>query len=744
MVARFWLQSDMRDRSYNYGSFITQDMLDESYKAQENQLELVVDVGNFSVADRPKYLGTRFYEGRMIDLPKAERIMPEMLSANVEFSECKITISNIDGKYTEYLPGGSQYSTFQGVPVSISMGLRDVQESLIPIFSGVVSYENGVSFSRNDITFKFRDRLEKLNTKYPLESITIDNYPEVPESNIGKLIPLHLGDWTGNWEWQENGTFSYPVGDSTLNVINVTPVGYGAGMQGIYVSPATSLDTGGVFLFNTGGRAGKTYHPLNIEDVVIKRGSNYLQASFQESPVSRGGHWCVIVDGIKGRTITDEIIIYTYQYSAGDEAIIKCKIPITGYDWLPSRDCNPLEQALEALFALARIDSGEIDFASWAAMRDNIGARGGGTQLSSISAYGVYPNPTSFFGKKMYIDVLDHSDSVVGFCVWFQNEFYQPHEPEPAEVEYRTIITVPLYQAEEYTAYEIIESLKNSLEQELIVYATLKIGYQNDEEAWLNIDNLVKGPCPAINVFDTGLTAQILRAGTNPSGLRTRIAFNDATKTVIGSVASLLKCVLVDVYVNSNLDLAFSSIWPQDWPTLEEMPIVNQYDISEDTISVSSEPRVFLTEAQANFSWIPWLNTNGGTTKKIRNDNADYLIQRTISKEFDVPSLYREDDALDVLAVYVRLASASLVTITMELGWRHLLLDLGDFISLNIKSGNLNYENVPCQVRKISILPKVTGSEVQLVSFINFSYPNYVSPSHARNLSSWDVQLTNA
>jgi hypothetical protein len=756
MVDRFWLQEDQRDRSFAYATQITDDMLAESFGFQENQLELITSVGSFRFADRPKYVGVDFYEGRIASLPKAERVMPDIFSSNVELSECSLTVCNVDGYFTKYLPGGEDYKTFIGDNVMIQMCLRNEESSKKSIFLGAVSYENGVSYNVNEITFKFRDKLDFLNNKYPLESITKEAFPDAPQENIGKLIPIALGDFTANWEWKENGTQTYSVGEASgLVVVNMTPVGLGGGLPGYCVGVG---HTGGAyFLFHTGGRAGKTYRPLHIEDVMIKRGSNYLWGVMVEAPWAVAGHWACYVTHVKARTEDGDLTYYPYEHAAGDLAVIKVKVPIEGETWDELRDTSPMEQAKEALIALGRLSSYDIDGASFELMKGALLPSSSGGGSGKIKIAGNFPTELngSLFGGFFTFSVYKEDGSVYKMLVWFNDVWQGTPYPEIAFLDlfdnaaFPGLSTTPSNNKADcgnaaLLADWIATNLNMSIGDEGQRLCKFEVSVTSDTEAYIYLRPYYRG-IAASPIF-TGLpfSWEVEEGAVVTDGVKTRIYFGDNDKTVLSSVGSLLKCALIDMYVDKNLKISFSSLWPQHYPQLGQIKNVLQYDIVEPSVEVYSDQKNFFTCAQANYSWLSWINRAGGQTKRMKNSNAEAQVGRSIIKEIDLPALYREADALAVLSTYIRLASAYLVSLKMKLGWKHLLRDLGEFVCVSFKQGSLNFDKVPCQIRKIAILPEVTGLEVEVVAFINFSYPNYISPSAAKNLSSFSQILEDA
>jgi hypothetical protein len=107
-------------------------------------------------------------------------------------------LSNADGRYNKFLPGGADFGGWIGRSVIVSIGLRDVASSYVAIFRGVVTEEGGFSRSVKSITIKARDSLEKINVSFPPDVFTQSTYPKAVDDLWGKTIPLIYGDWTVN------------------------------------------------------------------------------------------------------------------------------------------------------------------------------------------------------------------------------------------------------------------------------------------------------------------------------------------------------------------------------------------------------------------------------------------------------------------------------------------------------------------------------------------------------------------
>lgn len=192
--------SSSNRKPYLTATSISQALLDASSDNLSNQIELIVDIeapdgSIIRASDRNKYVGEHFYEA-LTNFPTVNRTIGEFLGQGIVFSEMQFELSNADGRFNKYLPGGANFGGWIGRSVTVKIGLRDVESSYVAIFRGSVTEEGGFSRSVKSITIKARDVLEKINVSFPADIFAQADYPKASDDLWGTTIPLIYGDWT--------------------------------------------------------------------------------------------------------------------------------------------------------------------------------------------------------------------------------------------------------------------------------------------------------------------------------------------------------------------------------------------------------------------------------------------------------------------------------------------------------------------------------------------------------------------
>lgn len=311
--------SDRRRESYLSATDLTQAELDETARGGENQIEAICvitkTVGETTytlrVADRPKFVGDYFYQGRA-KFPAAVRTLAALQSPSVQYSEMEIELANADGFYNQYLVGGANYFSFIGARLEVKIGLRDIAASFKTVFDGIVPDQDGFSAGVSALVIRARDKFASLSVAVPLPVINETDYPSAPNENLGKMIPLVLGDWTAGFNVNEGtGVEVVTVSDVQHNVLTASPSNFYGGVPGYYVG-------GGHFVFSIG-----TFTPEAVQACYIKRGDKILQCNFNATPANAAGYWTVQVTNLK----TDAPGTCAYEYQQGDVAMVSVKVP---------------------------------------------------------------------------------------------------------------------------------------------------------------------------------------------------------------------------------------------------------------------------------------------------------------------------------------------------------------------------------------------------------------------------------
>ena len=305
--------NDIRVKIYENASSITQDFLDKTFSYGETKLQAVCEITNGSniikVSSIPKYVGDDFYEGRAV-LPAIKKTLGSFLNPVFQFEDTNISVSNVDGELNKYFINGDSYNTFIGSQIVFKLGISDISSSYIEIFKGDIKNQNGIEQSKDIIQFNAQNILTNYNRTLSLPQITSAVFPSAPSNNIGKKIPVVIGDWTVGCNVVLTGSTKVNVSGTDYDAETYTTNNFYGGIIGYYIG-------GGYFVFATGN-----YTPSTISNTWLKRGDKLLAVNFNSTAQVVGGYYTCLISSIKksgGGTIA-------YSYEQGDELIISVSI----------------------------------------------------------------------------------------------------------------------------------------------------------------------------------------------------------------------------------------------------------------------------------------------------------------------------------------------------------------------------------------------------------------------------------
>jgi hypothetical protein len=163
-------------------------------------LEMICEIelpggGKVYASDRNKYVGDRFYEA-LLNFPSIEQTIGEWLENEFEFSTVTLQLSNVDGRFNDYMPSGTAFSSWIGKTVVVKLGLRDVASTYRTIFAGKITDIGGIGRTTKTIVIISRDQNDVLNTQFPQTTFEKTTYPYLENSVEGLCVPFVLGNWT--------------------------------------------------------------------------------------------------------------------------------------------------------------------------------------------------------------------------------------------------------------------------------------------------------------------------------------------------------------------------------------------------------------------------------------------------------------------------------------------------------------------------------------------------------------------
>lgn len=329
-------------RSYLTATVLDQTLLNNCADNLETKIEMVLEIekpgGGFIYAsDRNKYVGGTFYEALLV-FPTITRTVGEWLSPALQFSTVTLELSNADGRFNEYLPGGANYNSFIGRQLIIKIGLAEQAATYSTIFSGKITEVAGFSRSTFSVTFIARDSKEAFNVSFPNVSLTRSAYPDLDDSTVGQILPVIYGDYTTSLDPDPAIVPCYVLNGADANVLG----GSRNNVQfRIAAHDLSYFDSANVYL-----QKSDAYYLVTAADVVnVNPNNNYF-----EIDQNTGNLWAP-----NGSA---------YLFEKDDKFFVRVK----GKD-LGSYDDNIVWQARDILMTYAGAVSGDFD-ANWSSYRD--------------------------------------------------------------------------------------------------------------------------------------------------------------------------------------------------------------------------------------------------------------------------------------------------------------------------------------------------------------------------------------
>lgn len=552
-------------RSYLYATLLDQTLLNNCADNFETRIEMVVDIekpggGYIYASDRNKYVDGIFYEA-LLTFPTITRTVGEWLSPTLQFSTVTLELSNADGRFNKYLPGGDDYDSFIGKNISVKIGLAEQLSTYKIIFSGKITEVGGFSRSTYSVTFLARDEKEKLAVVFPTLAISPDIYPYVEDNISGKLLPVIYGNFTVSLTPDAAIIPAYVINGKDPQVIDEDHNAR-TNLKLIIASHNLSYFRDPLeVLSNVWLLKGDVFWEVPFDDIVYFADNNNFEIDQHTSHT-----W---YDGKK------------YIYESGDQFYVRVK----GFD-LGIYSDNIIAQAKHILTTY------------------------GGLQLSDFDS----------------------------------NWDYYQNKSSPAQ--------------------------------------------------------------------------------SNILNIKSRIWENEP-KPVIEYALSLLEQVRLEAFIDDNLKLKINSLHFEDWNSNPEFTVKN-YDVVEKTLKPKIDERNNFNRAQATFDYHPNRNEQAQITSVFKNDDSFNQIGKFISKRINFPNLYLKEDVTSQLIEILKISSSLFEIIEVNLTWRSFLLDVGDFVFLNIEIGSIIYENVPAMIRSKGYNPSGVQIEMNLWCMQLLPFPGYL------------------
>ncbi|PSR07071.1 MAG: hypothetical protein C7N14_06345 [Bacteroidetes bacterium] len=713
-----------RDRKpYEVATFLDQEILDEMQENQVNGLRAILDItapddSIIRVSDRNTYVGEHFYEART-KFPEINRTVGDWLGSNLVFSEIDFVISNVDGRYNHLLPAGDDFSDWKGRPVELKIGLGEIEESYISVFKGIVSNEGG--FSRTVANFRIRARndLARVNVAFPTQVFNIAQYPEAEESLFGDLIPHVFGDWTESVTQNAASLPAIVTNGADIFVTNEQiDVEISNGSPAVFTKERHLLKAGDKIALSTDGTLP---NGLNEQDYFVR---NILSDDTFTVSATLGGSE---ID-----TTTDGSGIHRLRRAEdGDYRNVKLTI---SYNALESIDTNNIY--------LLR---GDLAYRIPTANIINIGAGFRTFEIiQNLPGFSIGENPWTFASSDEFLlkakgEIIDpgYNDNPVSLAKFILINYggLNENDFDFSWIFYRDKTSVSITKARAYInqqqdAMEYAISIMEQVALEPFINRDLKFSINSLQfDDWISgeprdVTITINSPATFLSQNHRLKPFDKIILDTNgqlPSGLVPGEYF-------VASVTSANTFTVSETVNGPEIGTGFPVGFGDH--TIQKTPFrVRNWDVQRETFNPQVDQRNNFNRARAIYNFLPNLNENAFTSSYYRNQNAINQQGQSETKALIYPNLYQRSRVEFFLVETLKLTSAFREVVSFTATPRAFLLDVGDFINIDVKIGSSIFEDVPFMIRDIGYDPatlkiKISGWAMTMIPFPNYE-PNY-------------------
>jgi hypothetical protein len=179
---------------------------------------------------------------------------------------------------------------------------------------------------------------------------------------------------------------------------------------------------------------------------------------------------------------------------------------------------------------------------------------------------------------------------------------------------------------------------------------------------------------------------------------------------------SMLEQVRLEAFIDRDLKLKLASVHFEDFDPNPTFTLRN-WDIERGTFQPRIDQRNTFNRAKGVYNFLPGRNENLSSTLVYRNQAAIDQIGKEISKQIIFPNLYDGTTVTLQLQEILKLTTAYIENIDLNITWRGLLLDIGDFVKLNVDIQSTVFDGVPALIREVGYDPSGMKIPVRLWSF---------------------------
>jgi hypothetical protein len=208
------------------------------------------------------------------------------------------------------------------------------------------------------------------------------------------------------------------------------------------------------------------------------------------------------------------------------------------------------------------------------------------------------------------------------------------------------------------------------------------------------------------------------------ANIKARLWIQDQ-QAALTSALSLLEQVRVEAFINRSQKVELSTLHFTDFAVATSKLTVRNWDIERESFKPRLDLRNQINRAKGFFNRLPDLDDNFYKTNFFKNQNAIDQIGKVVEKGLVFPNLYIRSDVNNQVEESLRLTSGFFEEIEVTQTWRSLLLEISDFVTMDINIGSTVFEQIPCLVRDIGYSAKGLKIPIKYWSFMVLPYTGW-------------------
>lgn len=195
---------------------------------------------------------------------------------------------------------------------------------------------------------------------------------------------------------------------------------------------------------------------------------------------------------------------------------------------------------------------------------------------------------------------------------------------------------------------------------------------------------------------------------------------------------SLLEQVRLEAFIDRNLRLKINSLHFDDFVAPANIDFkIRKFDLERGSFQPELDERNNFNRCRGVYNFLPNRNENLNKTPFYRNSAAiTGANNKVITKGLVFPNLYESTAVENQTIETLKLTSGYIEHLVFNATWRSLLLDIGDFVSIDVKIQGTQFNEVPAMIREIGYDPAGIKIPMKVWSFQMLPYPGH-SPGFA-------------